>query len=166
MGSSAYTEVCLWTCFSVEWSHLLHACTFACTHTHTNTQIFVMARRLVPEGIKILLSFDSFLMDLNLLGSYPTKWRDFQRNLQKMWKPSLSWLSGPSAHQEGAPAPLNLRKQGRWGRVKWIFHETQRFPANQDTLPGEILIHSWMLLLSLFSCCHIFLELWEATVPC
>lgn len=42
-------------------------------HTHTHKQIFVMARRLVPEGIKILLSFDSFLMDLNLLGSYPTK---------------------------------------------------------------------------------------------
>jgi hypothetical protein len=50
----------------------------------------------VAEGIKILLSFYSFLMDLKFLDSYVNKWQVFFRKCRNL----LSRLSRASMHCE------------------------------------------------------------------
>ena len=54
----------------------------------------------------------------------------------------------------------NLKKQWKWDQIKWVSHNVQRFPTNQDKLHGMILSHSRMTLtaMSLFSCFHISLN--------
>ena len=54
----------------------------------------------------------------------------------------------------------NLKKQWKWDQIKWVSHNVQRFPTNQDKLHGMILNHSWITLsaMSLFSCFHISLN--------